>query len=136
MTTRTFLLAALCVGGATTLGCSSAEKPVAGELEVRLIVTPNADDRAILLRVVGKQTAVTAPVGSGYRVLVSPLAGDTARVVVMAPQGSGLATGALARLTVPDTRQVGAYAAFALDVASRTYAQRPVTGYVLTVAKP
>ena len=135
MTTRTLLLALLCGGGIAVAGCSSAEKPVAGELEVRL-ATPNTDDRAILLRVGGKQTAVTAPAGTSYRVLVAPLAGDTVRVVVIAPQGNHLTAGALLRLTVPDTRQVDAYVARTLDVASAAYAQRAVAGYTLTVVKP
>jgi len=135
MTTRTLVLAALCGVGVAALGCSSTEKPVAGELQVQL-TTPNTDDRAILLRVGGKQTAVTAPAGSNYRVLLAPLAGDTVRVVVIAPQGSHLTAGALLSLTVPDTRQVDAYVARVLDVASAAYAQRAVTGYALTVVKP
>lgn len=135
MTTRSLLLAALCAGGLTAVGCSSAEKPVAGDLEVRL-ATPNTDDRAILLRVAGKQSAVTAPAGTNYRVLLAPLAGDTVRVVVIAPRGSALAAGALLRLSVPDTRQAASYAAIVLDAASATYAQRPASGYTLTVVKP
>jgi hypothetical protein len=58
------------------------------------------------------------------------------RVVVIAPAGSHIAAGAMLRLTVPDTRQADAYSAFALDVASAAYAQRPLTGYLLVVAKP
>jgi hypothetical protein len=135
MTTRTLLLALLCGSEFAIAGCSSSEGPVAGELEVRL-TTPNGDDRAILLRLGGKQSAVSAPTGSGYRVLVAPLLADTVRVVVMAPLGAHLAAGALVRLTVPDVRQVGAYVAGVIDVASATYAQRPVTGYVLAVVKP
>jgi hypothetical protein len=135
MTTRTLLLTLLCGGGIAVTGCKSAEGPVAGELEVRL-TTPNTDDRAILVRVVGKQTAIAAPSGSTYRVLTAPLGGDTVRVVVIAPVGSHIAAGAMLRLTVPDTRQVDAYSAFALDVASASYAQRPLTGYLFAVAKP
>ena len=135
MNARSVLLALLCGGGVATLGCSSAEKPVAGELEVRL-ATPNTDDRALLLRVAGKQTAVTAPAASGYQVHVAPLLADTVRVLVMAPAGQHIPAGAVLRLTVPDTRQVDSYAARALDVASTTYAQRAVSGYTLTVVKP
>ncbi len=135
MTTRTLLLTLLCGSGIAMAGCKSAEGPVAGVLEVRL-TTPNGDDRAILLRIGGKQTVIAAPSGSSYRVLTAPLAGDTVRVVVIAPVGSHLTAGALLRLTVPDTRQADAYVARALDVASATYAQRGLTGYVLTVVKP
>jgi hypothetical protein len=135
MTTRTLLLTLLCGGGIAVAGCKSAEGPVAGELEVRL-TTPNTDDRAILLRVGGKQTVIAAPSGSNYRVLTAPLAGDTVRVVVIAPVGSHLTAGVLLRLTVPDTRQADSYVARALDVASAAYAQRALTGYTLTVVKP
>jgi hypothetical protein len=136
MNARTFLLVALVAGGGVAAsGCSSAEGPVAGELEVRL-TSPNSDDRAVLLRLAGVQTAVTAPAGSGYRVLVAPYRGDTVRVVVMAPQGSHLAPGAVLRLTVPDTRQAASYAARVLDVASAGYLQRTTTGYSLSVVKP
>ena len=71
---------------------------------------------------------MTAPTGANYRVLTAPVAGDTVRVLVIAPQGSRLAAGALLRLTVPDVRQAGSYSAPPLDVASATYAQRQASG--------
>lgn len=133
MTTRAFLLALL--GGLAAAGCFGHEGPVAGELEVRL-ATPNADDRAIIFRLVGQQTAVTAPSGSGYRVFTTPGLGDTARVVVVAPQGTHLAAGSVARVSVPDTRRAEAYGAVVQEVASTSYATRAAAGYVLTVVKP
>lgn len=135
MNARALLLGLVCAGGVAAAGCSSTEGPVAGELDVRLS-TPNGDDRAILLRLGGKQDTVTAPAGSGYRVLVSPYLGDTVRVVVIAPRGTVLAPGTILRVTVPDTRQAASYVARVLDVASTSYAQRPMTGYMLTVDKP
>ncbi len=134
MNVRLALLALLC-GGAAAAGCSSSEGPVAGELELRY-TTPNLDDRAILLRLAGKQTAVTAPSGSGYRILLAPGTGDTVRVLVIAPQGSHLVPGALARVAVPDTRQSGSYSAIPLDAASTSYVQRATSGYLLSVVKP
>ena len=135
MTARVLFLAVLCGGALAAAGCSGTEGPVAGELEVRL-TTPNTDDRAILVRLAGRVDAVTAPSGTGYRVLLAPGLADTVRVVVIAPQASHLASGALLRVAVPDTRQVGAYAARVLDVASVTYRQRATTGYALAVVKP
>ncbi len=135
MNARATILAMLCGGGLVCAGCSSSEGPVAGELEVRL-TTPNVDDRAVLLRLAGRQSAVTAPAGSANRVLVAPGLGDTVRVLVLAPQGSHLAAGPLVRVMVPDVRQTGAYAARVLDVASTGYAKRATTGYLLTVVKP
>jgi hypothetical protein len=135
MNSRLVVLALL--SGALAFGCSSTEGPVAGELEVRL-TSPNVDDRAVLFLLRGPQTAVTAPSGSGYRVLQSPLRIDTLRVLVIAPQGHQLTAGALLRVAVPDTRQAASYSAVALDVASTTYAARsiPFIGYQLTVVAP
>jgi hypothetical protein len=133
MNARILVLALL--GAAAAAGCSSTEGPVAGELEVRL-TTPNTDDRAVLLLLKGAQTAVTAPSGSGYRILTSVWGSDSLRVLVIAPQGAHLAAGALARVAVPDTRQASSYTARALDVASTLYAQRLLTGYQLTVVQP
>ncbi len=135
MNVRATVLAVLSGGALALAACSSSEGPVAGELEVRL-TTPNTDDRAILFRLAGRESGVAVPSGSAYRVLVSPGLGDTVRVLVMAPQGSALAAGAVARVTVPDTRQVASYAAQLVDVASTTYAKRVLTGYALTVVKP
>jgi hypothetical protein len=133
MNPRSLVLALLC--GALAAGCGSAEGPVAGELEVRL-ATPNSDDRAVLFLLRGAQTAVTAPSGSSYRILKAPLGVDTLRVLVIAPQGGHLAAGTLVRIAVPDTRQASSYVARPLDVATTLYAQRPVTGYTLTVVQP
>jgi hypothetical protein len=135
MNARATILLILCGGGLALAGCSSTEAPVAGVLEVRL-ASPNPDDRAVLLRLAGKQSAVTAPSGSSYRVLAAPGLGDTVKLLVIAPQGAHLAAGALVRVTVPDVRQAGSYSARLLDVASTAYAKRPTTGYVLAVVKP
>ena len=67
MTARTLFALLLSAGAIGIAGCSSPDGPTAGELEVRL-TTPNANDRAILLRVGGRQTAVAAPVGSNWPV--------------------------------------------------------------------
>lgn len=134
MTARGLVLTLL--GCLAVAGCAGNEGPVAGELEVRL-ATPNGDDRAVHFRLVGAQTAVTAPPGTAYRVFVSPEPGsDTARVVVVAAQGTALAPGPLARVMVPDTRRAAAYAAGVLEVASTAYGQRAPAGYVLTVVRP
>jgi len=132
MTRRTLALALL--AGLAAAGCGN-EGPVAGELEVRL-ASPNTDDRAILFRLVGEQTSLSAPTGSGYRVFHGAPVGDTVRVVVMAPQSGHLPVGALVRVAVPDTRAVAAYRAVVQQVASTAYVQRPTAGYTLTVVQP
>jgi hypothetical protein len=135
MNRRTFTVALVAVLAAA--GCGGNEGPIAGELEVRL-VTPNTDDRAILFRLVGAQTALTAPSGSGYRVLhgAPALTGDTVRVVVIAPQSGHIAAGTILRISVPDTRKAATYAALVQETASTSYTSRPASGYVLTVVAP
>lgn len=135
MTRRTLAVALL--AGLAAAGCGGNEGPIAGELEVRL-VTPNTDDRAILFRLIGAQTALTAPSGSGYRVFhgAPALTGDTVRVLVVAPQSTRIAAGTILRISVPDTRKAATYAALAQEVASTAYASRGSTGYVLTVVAP
>jgi len=135
MTARATIVTLLSAAALAAGACSSAEKPVAGELSVRL-TTPNGDDRAVLFRLAGKQSAVTLPSGSTNRLLLSPGLGDTVRVLVIAPQGSHLVAGELARVSVPDTRQVASYAARVLDVASTGYLDRATAGYALQVVKP
>lgn len=133
MTTRTLVLALL--GGLAAAGCSGNEGPTAGELEVRL-ATPNTDDRAVLIRVIGARTSFAAPAGTNYRVFAPPASGDTSRVLVIAPQSGHLAAGPLLRVSVPDTRKADTYLATVQDVATTSYAQRSVSGYLLTVVKP
>ena len=135
MTRRT--LAALLLAGLAAAGCGGNEGPIAGELEVRL-VTPNTDDRALLFRLIGAQTALTAPSGSGYRVLhgASVPTGDTVRVLVIAPQSGHIAAGTILRIGVPDTRKAATYAALVQEVASTAYASRGPSGYLLTVVAP
>lgn len=132
MTTRTLVLALL--GGLAAAGCGT-EGPTAGELEIRL-ATPNTDDRAVLIRVIGARTSVAVPGGTNYRVYAPPASGDTSRVLVVAAQGEHLAAGPIVRLGVPDTRKADTYRATVQDVATTTYAQRSVSGYLLTVVKP
>jgi hypothetical protein len=127
------LAACVVVAGA---GCRGEQGPVAGELSVRLAAA-RPGDRAIFFRVVGRLHAVTLAPGSGYRVFADTSAnGDTAHVVVVAPGGSGLAAGELARIRVDDTRKVSSYTARVLDVAATSYANRDSAGVTLTVVRP
>ena len=126
----------LALATAAAFGCSGDQGPVAGELAVRL-ATSRSTDRAVLFRVVGPQHGVTAGAGTSYRVVAdSSAVGDTTWVAVIAPQGSGLAAGEIARLAVPDTRKSGAYAVVLTDVAAANYAVGGTAGVSLTVVKP
>lgn len=126
------LAAALALAGR---GCGDGTGPVSGELVVRL-TTPSSDDRAILLRLSGSQTAIRAAPGRGYAVYSSSAVADTTVIAVVAPQGSALAAGELLRVSVPDTRKAGSYAAIPTQVAGADYQLRDAGQYSLVVAKP
>lgn len=129
-------LGVLVLATAAAFGCKGNEGPVAGELSVRL-ATPRNSDRAMLFRVVGSQHGVTPPSGSSYRVLVDTSdVGDTSWIAVIAPQGSGLAAGEIARLAVLDTRKAADYVIALTDVAAADYSVGNISGIALTVVRP
>jgi type IV pilus biogenesis protein CpaD/CtpE len=131
---RCLALAALVA--VTAAGCRGEQGPVSGELAVRL-VTPRSSDRAVEFLVAGKLNGVTAPAGSAYRVFADSASGaDTTRVAVVAPSGSGLVAGEIARFRVNDTRQVLHYAARVIALAAATYELADTTGVALTVVRP
>jgi hypothetical protein len=120
---------------AAVAGCSD-QGPVAGELSVRL-TTSRTTDRAVLFKVVGKLHGVTAGTGASYRIISDTSAtGDTAWVAVITPQGTGLAPGEIARITVPDTRVAGSYQISLTEVAASDYSVGTFSGITLTVVKP
>jgi hypothetical protein len=120
----------------TGAGCRGEQGPVSGELAVHL-VTPRSSDRAVVFLVAGKVHGVTAPPGSTYRVFSDTSSRvDTARVVVVAPSGSGVAAGEIARFRVDDTRQVRNYAARVIGLAAATYLLSDTSGVSLTVVRP
>ncbi len=120
---------------AAVAGCSD-QGPVAGELSVRL-TTSRTTDRAVLFKVVGKLHGVTAGTGASYRIISDTSAtGDTAWVAVITPQGTGLAPGEIARITVPDTRMAGSYQISLTEAAASDYSVGTFAGITLTVVKP
>jgi len=129
------IVAVIALAAAAVAGCSD-QGPVAGELSVRL-GTPSPTPRAVLFRVVGKLHGVTAGTASGYRIISDTSAtGDTAWVAVIAPQGSGLAAGEIARVSVPDTRKAGSYEVSLTEAAASDYSVGVFPGITLTVVKP
>jgi type IV pilus biogenesis protein CpaD/CtpE len=127
------LAAVVAVGG---VACRGDQGPTSGELAVRL-VTPRSGDRAVVFVVTGRLHGVTAPAGSAYRVFAdTSVAGDSARVVVVAPSGSGVVAGEIARIRVDDVRKAATYLARVLDVATASYLNGDTSGVSLTVVKP
>jgi hypothetical protein len=109
-----------------------ADGPVSGELEVRLSGPQQV--RAVVFNLTGERSAVTA--APGLRAYVAGLQDDTARVVVVAPAGQTLPTGAIARVAVPDLRRAGTYAASVTEVAGPDYGLQNPSLYTLTVVRP
>lgn len=121
------------VAAVLALGCSEPSGPVAGDLIVSL--TGALQARAVKFRLVGPRTAV-GPSGTGYRVYAANLLADTMYVIVVAPLGTTLGPGPIARVSVPDVRRVGAYVAIVDEVAGPTYALQNPTLFTLTVVRP
>jgi hypothetical protein len=130
------IVGVLALAAAAAAGCNGDQGPVAGELSVRL-ATSRTTDRAVLFQVIGKQHGVTAGTGTSYRVISDTAAtGDTSWVAVISPQGTGLAAGEIARITVPDTRKAGDYQITLTDLAAADYSVGNISGIALTVVRP
>ncbi len=128
-------LAVLVLAAAASWGCRD-QGPVAGELSVRL-ATPRTTDRAVLFQVVGPPRSVKGWSSGTYRVVSDTSAtGDTSWVAVIAPQGTGLAAGEIARIAVADTRQAGAFVISLTEAAAADYSVGAFSGITLTVVKP
>jgi hypothetical protein len=124
------VLAALALAAAAA--CKDTNPPQAGELIVSATSVPGA--RAVLLRINGPVTDAVAAPGTPYRVFATP-AGDTMRVVLIAPTGTTIATGPLLRITVPDAGRASSYSATALQASSPTYTVVP-PAFSFTVLRP
>jgi hypothetical protein len=104
--------------------------PIPGVLKVSL-VTPNADDGAVLFTISGAPVASIETPSPSYHVYAALPDTNTARVLVT----GDLAAGAVALIHVADTRRAAAYHATIAQAASRaTFAQRTLSGYSFTVA--
>ena len=103
---------------------------VPGTLTARL-VTPNADDGAILLDVTGPAPAAEITAAVQGAVAHSRTDGNTTRVAVFGP----LASGALFKFSVPDVNAAPQFTAKVTEASDRASALRTsVTGYQITIA--
>lgn len=104
--------------------------PIAGVLRIAL-VTPHADDGAVLFTISGGPVVSVDVASPGYQVYTAIPDTNTARVLVT----GNLAAGEMVRIHVADTRRAASYHATIAQAASRaTFAQQVLTGYSLTVA--
>jgi hypothetical protein len=109
--------------------CSSEpDGPTAGILTVTL-TTPNSDDGAMLFTLSGGPVDSVEAVG--YSVYSARIDGNTLRVIVTGTLGPG----PVARIRIPDQRQISGYLAIVNQVAAHTtYQQRDPSGYQLALA--
>ena len=103
---------------------------VPGSLTARL-VTPNADDGAILLDITGPAPAAEITAAVQGAVVHSRTNGNTTRVAVF----GSLASGALLKFSVPDVNAAPQYTAQVTEASDRASALRTsVGGYQITIA--
>jgi len=120
------------VAALLTLGCSGGDDggpagPVAGPLNV-VLTSPNTDDGAVMFQVTGVVDSVIVP--AGVTAWQSEPGSNVLRAVVTGNLASG---STLLTLRVPDVAKASSYALQVLQVASETYAQRPVGAYSITL---
>jgi hypothetical protein len=121
-------LLAGCGGGHDVTHPDPPPPPTPGVLTISL-TTPAADDRAIMVTVSGPSIGAVSSANGAYTVYTYPDNGSV-RAAVFGP----LASGALLRFAVPDTRASGSYSASINDVAAASNQLRSLgAGYALTV---
>ena len=116
--------------GAALSGCShQPSAPEGAILQVRL-ASPNGDDGALLLTVAGGR--VDSVEASGYATFSHRSDPTTIRIIV----AGSVASGTIARLWVPDERQIGRYSVTLDQAAARgSYAQRDPASYLVTLGR-
>ncbi len=132
MNPKRYAAAALLAG----LAACSDSGPTAGDLSVRLTSPNTGLERAMLVSVKGRVSAVTVPAGATYAIVFHLFAGDSAHVTLIAPAGQTLPTGSLVRIRVSDVSKAASFSARVLDVIAADYTPLDTTGYVLSVIKP
>ncbi len=105
------------VGLTMLMACSGTPPepppPVGGEVTLSF-QTPNIDDGAVLIRIVGPITEIKA--AGDYLVSSVPVGTTATKVVIV----GNLAAGPLLRVNVPNLDLLGTYSVFVEQVASRT----------------
>ena len=107
----------------------TAPVAVPGTLTVRL-VTPNADDGAILLEITGPAPIADITAAVQGAVVHSRIVGNTTRVAVF----GSLAGGALVKFSVPDVNAAPQFTGQVTEASDRASTLRTsVTGYQITI---
>jgi hypothetical protein len=122
---KLLLVVAVSVLVASASGCADGGPPQPGFLYVELL-TPNTDDAAVRLRIIGEGMSDLQAV-PGYQLYSRARASSDSIEVAVVGELTG---GDLLKFMVPDVN--GGYAASLVEVASTTNALRePLTGYSL-----
>lgn len=126
--------AALLLLAAVLAGACQSDGPQglrAGEFSLQL-QSPSAGDRAIMFDLVGAAQTITPSLQSA-RVMVDTLAPDSVRIAIVAPSGSSIGPGEVARLGVANLCALSGYRARLVDVAGSDYSLKSLSGYALSV---
>jgi hypothetical protein len=117
------------VGISLLLACSSEPAgPTEGTFTV-ILATPNGDDGAVLFTLSGGP--VDSVEAAGHSIYSARIDANTLRVIVTGALGSG----PVARIRIPDHRQMSGYSVIVNQAAARSsYQQRDPAGYSLTMA--
>ena len=134
--TRTHLLRLYATVGALALGASGCSSdagtgpPITGPVTVSL-ATPNSDDGALLISVLGPELSAVQPASTGYQVYWRPVSENETRIVVVGDIVAGPIISATA-----SSGAASVFTASVSEVASRANVLRTSTdGYALRVIR-
>ena len=126
-------LALLALASALACGNESAPAtpmPTSGAAAASL-VTPNADDGAILVSLTGPGITSVQSTSSAYFVQSRVVSASEVRLLVV----GNVSAGVVATIVVPDVRRIGEYSGSVLEVASRgDQVRNSVAGYAIHLA--
>ena len=128
MTRRIALIAMLALG----LSCGGSTEPPGPEAGVIVasLNTPNDRDGAVLVRIIGEHTNLTAANGSYRLATANAVQGTTVRAIV----SGTISDGNLIEFRVPDLNKLSTYVVVVEQAAARgTYALLDPSGYTITL---
>lgn len=105
--------------------------PHSGAMSLTL-TGPGAGNRAIMFDLAGPVQALSVPLMSGLT-LIDTLGTDSARIAVIAPRGTSVGSGEIARVNVANVCAVAKYRVRLVEIAGSDYALQPLSGYALSV---
>ena len=125
---RVIALAAL----AALPACGSEIGPATSGTATVSFVTPNSDDGAVLVSLIGPGVRDAQPASFAYKAYWRVVSANELRLLVV----GNLADGVVATVTVDDINKLGQYHATVLEVASRADVVRASTaGYSFTLTR-